>query len=110
MRIQRQLKVVRVAGGMEKPSIWLSMTCPCSMNRGKKASAVLKIMPASRTGNILAKIFNSSTCVTAQSFHGLGILLDVSSEAVIVAARSKNLNMKTVNLLENRECIKIVNL
>ena len=108
MRIQRQLKVVRVAGGMEKPSIWLSMTCPCSMNRGKNPSAaVLKIMPASRTGNILAKIFNSST---AQSFHGLGILLDVSSEAVIVAARSKNLNMKTVNLLENRECIKIVNL
>ena len=105
MRMQRQLKVVRVAGEMDKPS------CPCSMNRGKNPSAaVLKIMPASRTGNILAKIFNSSTCVTVQSFHGLGILLDVSSEAVIVAARSKNLNMKIINLLENREFIEILNL
>jgi len=88
MMTQRQLKVVRVAGGIQNcATMWLSMTCPCSMNNGKNASAVLKTMPVRKTGSILAKIFSSSTCVTVQSFHGL----DASSEVVMVAARSKNL-------------------
>jgi hypothetical protein len=92
MTMQRQLKVVREAGGIEKLCMWLSMTCPCSMNSGNRASAVLKIMAARNTGSILAKILSSSTCVTVQSFHGLGVSRNFSSAVVMVAARSKNLN------------------
>jgi hypothetical protein len=64
---------------------------------------MLKIMPASRTGNILAKIFSSSTCVTVQSFHGLGTSADdVSSGEEMVAARSKNLNAEVFYSVERQ--------
>jgi hypothetical protein len=62
------------------------------MNNGKNASAVLKTMPVKKTGSILAKILSSSTWVTVQSLHGLVVPVDTSSEVVMVAARSKNLN------------------
>lgn len=92
MTMQRQLKVVRDAGGIDKLRIWLSMSRPCSMNSGNRASAVLKIMAARNGGSILVKILSSSTCVMVQSFHGLGVSRIFSSTVVMVAARCKNLN------------------
>jgi hypothetical protein len=91
MRMQTQLNVIREAGGTEKPPTRLSMTVPCSTNSGNEASAVLKIMAVARTGSILTRIFSSSTCVTVQSLQGFRRSPDILSQAVTVAARSRNL-------------------
>jgi hypothetical protein len=84
-------KVERDAGGMLNDPTRLSRTMPCSTNRDEFWAYTAKNMiVVAQIGNILIRIFSSSTWVTVQSFHGSVEALFKSVDETM-AALSRNL-------------------
>uniref|UniRef100_A0A7C9E282 Uncharacterized protein n=1 Tax=Opuntia streptacantha TaxID=393608 RepID=A0A7C9E282_OPUST len=84
-------KVDKVAAGMVKDPIFLSITIPCSTNIVDIwAYTAAKTMPVAHMENIRIKIFNSSTCVTVHSLHGLDMSPVFLSSSDKTAALSRH--------------------
>ena len=90
-------KVERDAGGMLKDPSRLSRTMPCSTNREEFwAYTALNMIVVAQMGNILTRIFSSSTWVTVQSFHGSVEDSLFTSADEIMDARSRNLDKREI--------------
>jgi hypothetical protein len=79
------------AGTVNEPSLRFIVFPCCTENVWSCAKQVFMIIVLATIGNILVRIFTSSTCVTVHTFHGCGFMFSWR-----IAALSKNLIQQSI--------------